>query len=123
MDTEFTQRTEPKAKATLDAALAPIRRSFLNTIIQRVLRFEAMKQNLEAGIEMTESLNAVANLAHKMAGVAATLGFGEIGTLAQDVDRTVTSGILSDKGPAATWLAVEDKLEALLDAMEAQLDE
>ncbi|MEO8242461.1 MAG: Hpt domain-containing protein [bacterium] len=123
MDTDFRRQAQQDMAKQLDASLLPIRQAFLSTLIQRVIRFEALKQDLEAGQDMATALSGVANLAHKMAGVAETLGFGEIGIFAAEVDRAITGGRIAGQGDTDIWHGIEDTLEQLLDAMEAQLDD
>lgn len=107
----------------LDPALAVVRQHFVNALPDRILRFEALKQ-MVTGQQHTplQVLSAIADLAHKIAGVAETLGFAQVGQMAIELDRKITTGIKAQMPPGELWAAVSLLLERLLDEMEARID-
>lgn len=104
----------------IPSALLPVRSRFLALIVPRVLEFEAFRRQINEGGEATAALAGIGALAHKISGVAATLGFHQVGQLAAQVDRRIVGGRGAPLPPV--WREVEPQLEALMDAMEALPD-
>lgn len=107
----------------LDDALHPARQRFLSLILPRVVAFETYRQQAENKEATKESLTAISDLAHKISGVSATLGFPYLGQLAAMVERAVTEGRGCFADPQQHLAAVDPHLEALLVEMEARLDD
>ncbi len=117
------QRPPPVASRPLDPALVAVRNRFVDTLGDRILRLENLKHLIETGGHDPRAvLKAIGDTAHKIAGVAETLGFAEIGQLCVVVDRRILSGTAEQTPCRRLWAEVAGPLEALLDAMEAQLD-
>ncbi len=110
------------AKTAFDPALGAIRLRFIETITPRLLQFENLKQTYMAQPDHLQALTAMGDLAHKITGVADTLGFSEIGQCSTIVDRQISRGIADNNSASAIWDRAKDSLERLLDAMEAALD-
>ena len=111
------------ASPAADAALVAVRNRFVDTIPARLVRFETFKQMLQSGEQdPVQVLAAIADLAHKITGVAETLGFSEIGRLANAVDRRISKGSNTPATCARLWQEVAAPLEQLLDEMESHLD-
>lgn len=104
------------------AALEPARARFRGLIVERVLAFEEFRRGVEREGGAANALANIAGLAHKIAGVGATLGFASVGALAAAVERCVVDGHARCAAPHDIWIGVEPRLDALLDALEALLD-
>jgi HPt (histidine-containing phosphotransfer) domain-containing protein len=113
----------PKLESIKDIApsLVNIRKRFCEMAVDRILAFESMKMAIAANRQPEQALAEIANLAHKITGVAATLGYPQTGQLAADVELTVRAGVSSRAPSHQTWISVEPILEALLDELESLL--
>lgn len=105
------------------ASLRPVQAKFCALIVQRILTFEALRKDLETGQNPQQALLDMAALAHKIAGVAETLGFSKAGRSAAEVERRITKGMAVKMQNPAIWGAVQPVLDSLLDELEALLDD
>lgn len=110
------------ASSAEQAALAPARKRFVDLIVQRILAFESFRQAVERGDNAQTALIEIANLAHKISGTAATLGFPKAGKLAGALEVAIHSGRAQRHEPAAILASVEAHLDGLLDVLETLLD-
>lgn len=110
-----------EAYKDISPALVGIRKRFCDMAVDRILAFESMKMAIEANRQPEHALDEIANLAHKITGVAATLGYPQAGQLAAEVEQTVRAGTSSGTSAHQTWTNVEPILEALLDELESLL--
>jgi|GEM_PF-1568474 len=101
--------------------LAAARQRFINLAEVRVLAIEAIRQDLGRGTATADALAQVAAIAHQVAGVAATLGYADLGSRAGRIDR-MFKAVDAHQSPEAIWQQAQPELEALLDALEAVLD-
>lgn len=109
--------------ATADSPdFAPIRRRFIETIDDRIAMFEAMKMHLPDQPSAGEALSAIAAEAHKIAGVAETLGFGDVGRAALATEAAIAPFQARRMATADAWRAAQPHLETLLDALEALVE-
>ena len=67
-------------------------------------------------------LSEIGALSHKIAGVAETLGFGDIGQLAGWIDGEITRRARAGEPPIAIWRKIDSPLEDMLEKMEDLLD-
>ncbi|MBE0553762.1 MAG: Hpt domain-containing protein [Rhodobacteraceae bacterium] len=104
-------------------ALLPVRARFMELMLPRIIEFERLRCRVNAGQEAPLALEAIGALAHKISGVADTFGMSRIGNLSAQVDRRISAGRAAREPLASVWDSTEPALEALLDAMEAQLDD
>lgn len=91
--------------------LAEIRPRFLAVLSQRLDRFEEIRDLLDTA-DITPLLEELRAGAHSTVGLAATLGFGDLGALAQKVELHANS-ILQTGNPTASlpeFLACFDDL-------------
>ncbi|NKX43762.1 Hpt domain-containing protein [Roseicyclus persicicus] len=102
----------------LAAHLDRIRRSFLDRLGDRVLEIDAILQAMDRDGPRPELREAIVHRAHKTAGVAPSLGFDELGTLARAVEEGWGFGYgrLGDTEAARRTGAMLDEMERLLDA-------
>lgn len=70
-----------------------------------------------------QALGKIADLAHKIAGVAATLGYPYAGQLAAEIEQAVRDGDVAARSTHQTWNCIQPNLEALMDELESFLDE
>ncbi|NUB44826.1 Hpt domain-containing protein [Fertoebacter nigrum] len=111
----------PGANPAYLAALEPVRRRFIETTEARILEIEALRLDVEAGRDAEAAARQIARIAHKISGVAATLGFAQVGALAAQVERLLDAG--HSGGTAKDrWARAKPQVESLLDALEAVLD-
>lgn len=114
-------RSEPSQAAW--SHLEPARARFRDLLFARIIAFEEFGKSAGRPAEIADALVKIADLAHKIAGVGATLGYASVGTMAFAVEQAVLSGRTRKADAAAVWSDVEPRLEALLDALEALLDD
>jgi HPt (histidine-containing phosphotransfer) domain-containing protein len=109
------------SSAAFATALEPVRRKFIDTIEERILAIEGLRQDIGRNRDVDASVRAVAGIAHKLSGVSATLGFARVGALAATAES-----MLSAEGSRLTaadrWALAADQVENLLDALESILD-
>lgn len=102
-------------RADLDAMLAPIRQRFFSNLEVRILRLETAAVELQSNPEAADALEIVQRDCHKLAGVAPTLGFSNIGALALDIETEVKIG-------RRMTPPVAEALEHLLTELERELE-
>lgn len=108
--------------APMPDLLAGVRARFCATIIDRVLSFESLRKNISSSDNPSQEAQGISALAHKIAGVAGTLGYQHIGNLSADLERKLTEGARSGVPISETWKTAEPVLEELLDELESLLD-
>ena len=109
--------------SAIPAALFPVRARFRDLILQRMMTFEAFRIDFNAGNDPQSALSGIVALAHKIAGVAETLGFPEAGRLAAALEQHSRDGLARQVPLKDLWRSVEPQLIALLDEMELLLDD
>lgn len=118
-------RQDARAKEIkgIGAGLEPARLLFRDLIFDRILAFEAFRKQAASGGNPGPALVNIANLAHKISGVGATLGFGKAGELAGVLECSILGQPTKRTDPAYFSATVEPLLEDLLVEMESLLDE
>ncbi|NPD20296.1 Hpt domain-containing protein [Alterinioella nitratireducens] len=100
---------------TMSKALQAVRDRFLFDLDQRICEFEDLKAQILAGSDPATAIRAAAMSAHKIRGVAATLGLSQLGDLAGAVEDQFTTAT----GTAAEfWQQAGPTYERFLDEME-----
>lgn len=102
--------------------LAPARARFRSLTIERILAFEGFRQQAEHPETAQAAFLGIRDLAHKISGVAATLGFAKAGDYAQTVEQTVIKALARKLPDAETLARIDAPLESLLQTLEALLD-
>ena len=69
--------------------MAEIRPRFLDTLSRRLDRFENIRDALDTSADIRPLLEEIRNGAHTIIGLAATLGFSDLGRLAQEVEECI----------------------------------
>jgi Hpt domain len=106
----------------MDAALRAVRLRFIETVLTRLLQFEDMKQAFASDPGDMAPLSEIGAMAHKIAGVAETLGFGDIGRLSMWIDGQIVRGVNAGDPPGTVWQTIAAPLEDMLQKMEDLLD-
>lgn len=103
-------------------ALFAARDRFRGLIIERIILLEALRIDARNRRDPQAALESISSVAHKIAGVAATLGFMNAGKLAEELERTYYDGADRNVPLDALWLDIEPTLIALMDELESLLD-
>jgi len=107
----------------MTAVLEPARAMFRGLIIERIMAFEAYRKLAQHGENPQDEMAKIADIAHKISGVGATLGFFRTGQLAGVLDRAITENRAKCADLEYFRLIVDPMLEALLVEMESLLDD
>jgi HPt (histidine-containing phosphotransfer) domain-containing protein len=122
VESRMTAQPAFAGPAVTDDLLAPARDRFRALIVARILSFETLRQQAASGENVRQALTGISDLAHKISGVSATLGFASLGALAATVERSIAEGRQNHAQPAQCFAAIDPLLERLLDEMEDQID-
>jgi HPt (histidine-containing phosphotransfer) domain-containing protein len=106
------------ASKRMTAGIEDLRAGFLERVADRCLMIEGIVASAKTSCPTEDERKAIAQCAHKTAGVAATFGYGALGARALEVERMMSDPVLWP-----TWDSVSPILDALLDEMERVLDE
>ena len=104
-----------KERQRIDEAIATLRIKFVDTLEERILDFEALLKYCQTTDTRSRAFQEITRKAHNLAGVAPSLGFEAIGDAAREAETIADDASADDA-------AVVQKVEVLLDEMEAQLD-
>lgn len=95
------------------------RRQFVATVDERIGRIEAMSQFLGQAPGTKAVMQRIVDEAHKISGVAATLGFVELGEAAAQGEILLRRALDGSVAPAAGWNAAKPFIDEMLDRLEA----
>lgn len=100
---------------------AGIRRKFRNTIDNRIVVLETARRDVSNGHRVTDALKNMAEEAHRISGVAQTLGFVQLGAAAARLEAEIL--VLRKAGCTACEMQarVDPLTEDLLDRLEDAL--
>lgn len=104
-----------------DRIIAGATAKFKETLMTRVLDLEAAMIEIDKGADLKPRLMLISALAHKTAGVAATLNFSEIGILALKLETAIDASAKYED-TSTIWNHIRPKLDRMLDAMESALE-
>ena len=79
-------KNNPQLQQAFNDSLSRIRARFVNELQDRVVRLDELKEHLAKIPTDRIALNEVGQIAHKIAGTAATLGFPNLGSLATETE-------------------------------------
>lgn len=114
---------QPNLTRANPLALLPARARFDDLILQRIMAFESFRIDFHERRDPQLALEGVISLAHMIAGVAETLGYPVAGKIAAALEQRSRDG-LDRKIPATDlWHRIEPQLIALMDELEALLDQ
>jgi hypothetical protein len=106
----------------MTAVLEPARAMFRGLIVERIMALEVYRKLVRHGKNPQDEVAKIADIAHKISGVGATLGFFRTGQLAAALDQTITENLEKCADPEYFRLIIDPMLEALLVEMESLLD-
>ena len=109
------------SKIMVPHALLPARARFADQLTQRAMAFEMFRIDFNSGRNPRAQLVNINELAHKIAGVAETIGFPEAGRLAAVLERS-TSDYDRHASIEEIWRIAEPQLVALVDEFELIMD-
>lgn len=114
---------QPNLTCAIPLALVPARARFDDLILQRIMAFESFRIDFQKKRDPQVALDGVISLAHMIAGVAETLGYPVAGKMAAALEQQSREA-LDRKIPATdVWHRIEPQLIALMDELEALLDQ
>jgi|GEM_PF-4184970 len=116
----MTFQADVPLHADLAARLAPIRAHFVGTLLPRRERLQVFLADAPTPYPDPRSMRQLQEDAHKMRGVAPTLGFEALGRAAAAVDEHLEPWHTSDKGAPMTE-AIRTALSTLLVEIEAAM--
>lgn len=97
------------------------RRRFIALAGERLLLIEAHRISVQKGTPHSTALCGIADVAHKISGVASTVGFSTLGDAARELEVSIRSGLASIE-PSSAWEMSETHIETFLDSLESILD-
>lgn len=95
------------------------RQQFISTVDERIGRIDAMSRLLHQSPGTRAVMQRIVDEAHKISGVAATLGFAELGEAAAQSEILLRRVLEGGAAPAAGWDAAAPHVEEMLDRLEA----
>lgn len=101
--------------------IASVRRRFVLTLEDRLLQLEHLKCQLSSADKRSASLEMVQSEAHKIAGIAATIGFSNIGQRAIETENQIGATLARN----VSEIDISDTvavIDGFLDALESALD-
>jgi HPt (histidine-containing phosphotransfer) domain-containing protein len=104
------------------AGMTVVRHSFLEKLTDHILTFENLACAVRAGENARGSIDAIKGLAHRLYGVAGSVGFSGLGSRLRLVEHNIQIAQTMGHAPEQILMAIEPVLEDALDAMEALLD-
>lgn len=90
---------------------------FVNLTTDRIMRIETLTQAVHKGQDASAALLEIAQIAHKISGVAGTLGYPEIGDTARWIEQRIKTDAAAGE-PLRNWEEMAAVIDTLLDAME-----
>jgi HPt (histidine-containing phosphotransfer) domain-containing protein len=112
--------TQDMATGQVVAAMDRIRANFVDGLGDRMLRIEADWLAFKADRTSGAAFHAVVSDVHRIAGIAGSLGFKEIGESAVALDRRM-QGVDPAHNPGAVIVDLDHRIEAFLDLLEDAL--
>ncbi len=108
------------AQGAVEQALAGLRRDFCKGLEERICRIETARVSLGAGAQGTaRALSVISAEAHRISGVAGSLGLASIGDMARDLETAIEG--LPRGFPAERGAELDMQVERLLDLLEEHL--
>jgi len=104
-------------QASFDAAVTQTRQRFLDRFETQIEELDDHMAALEEAPNTPDALSASAGIAHKVVGVAAMLGFANLGDLAGKAEHALYAA-LNDPAPE-TLLDAFDAMEGMVAEMDA----
>jgi HPt (histidine-containing phosphotransfer) domain-containing protein len=93
---------------------------FINLTEERILRIETLAQAVHRGEDAAPALTEIAQICHKIAGVAGTLGYPDIGDTARTIEQQLKANVAAGD-PLRDWDSLGQDIDSFLDALESLL--
>ena len=103
--------------------LLPARKRFRDLAIERIMMLESLRIRVTTGQQPRTPIPGIVALAHKIAGSAGSLGYATAGVLAASIDQLSRDQAEVKLPLNELWRQIEPRLIALMDELEALLDE
>jgi len=113
--------SSPNTPATFDPGLGPVRDKFRAGFENQIVAIEAWKKEIRVR-NSQQAMAQISTRVHKIAGVAETLGFQRIGSVACSLEQVISAEGETSSTPTEMLDHAEVQLEELLDGLEAELD-
>ena len=122
MDAEQSKDQTDLLNDTIPQALFAARDRFRGLIVERIIFLEAQRIDVQNGRDPQKAVENMASVSHKIAGVAATLGFAEAGKQAAELEAYCYAAVDHKVSINTLWPQIEPTLILLMDELEALLD-
>lgn len=116
----MAQGSDADRAAQLEAGLARVRERFCLSLEDRIDELYELLENLGDEALCERACVEIRARAHKLHGIAASVGFARMGTLAAQLEHQID--LLIDGSQPQDSAIVQDLLNVLLDEMEQGLD-
>lgn len=100
-------------EAGISAKFAAARMKFLDLVEERMSEITRVRRDVAHGADAAEGLRAIAGVAHKICGVAATLGFSSVGDEAREIEESFRMGA-GDCDADRYWKDAQDQIDGFL---------
>lgn len=108
--------------AAVAAALAKIRADFIDGLVPLLNEVDYQSRALAAAADVRPAIESIRRVAHKVSGMAGSVGYPELGDHAANLDIRLNHLLRHAPDPRAAEM-LEPLLERLMDLMEQCLDE
>lgn len=115
------QDTPTDMSAAMSQTIASVRDRFVASLDEKILDFETLRQQLASPADRKPALKTIRYETHKIAGIAETIGFGDIGTRAASIEEMAEAELTGAAGGQDAH-GIEAALEAFLDRLEQVLE-
>lgn len=105
------------ADSGVSSGLARVRARFVDELQGRRARIGMLRADLDHAAQPMGALTGIRQIAHKIAGTAATLGFPDLGALAAEIDDTVLRLSVDGCPPSQALVARIDRMLAMMDTI------
>ncbi len=116
----MTTRSAQKMPVGLPDVLRAAHDVFINLTEERIMRIETLAQAVHRGQDATPALIEIAQISHKIAGVAGTLGYPAIGDTARSIEQRLKADIAAGDA-LRNWDTMAQDIDVFLDELEALL--
>lgn len=117
----FMSMRSDDANASVADAMSGLRAKFVDSLVDRILHMEELTLELRTSGDYAATLRGISAAAHRITGVAGTLGFGALGSSARQLEEAI-SDKLSRHDPREAFVQVRPQLDALLDSLQEIMD-